>query len=247
MARLFGLIGFPLSHSFSKRYFTEKFQKEHLSDCSYELFPIERIEQLDSLIALNPDLCGLNVTIPYKEQVIPFLTDLDESAKAAGAVNVIRISPGKRTGFNTDTTGFRISLIHTLEKSGRTPEGAILLGTGGASKAVAWVLRQMSIPFLIVSRQKSANQLSYQELQEFHFRNFPLVINTTPLGMAPNIHQCPPIPYEFLSPENILFDLIYNPEETLFLERGRQIGCYTKNGLEMLYAQAEAAWKVWND
>jgi shikimate dehydrogenase len=247
MARLFGLIGFPLSHSFSQRYFTEKFQREGISDCRYESFPIEQIEQFEPLIARHPDLCGLNVTIPYKEKVIPYLTELDESALAVGAVNVIRIAPGKRKGFNTDTAGFRISLTNMLKKSGRTVKGATILGTGGASKAVAWVLRQMQIPYIIVSRRESFGHLSYQALRESHFRDYSLLINTTPLGMSPNLKECPPIQYEFLQPDNILFDLIYNPEETLFLERGRQKGCLIQNGLEMLHAQAEAAWKVWND
>lgn len=247
MARLFGLIGFPLSHSFSRRYFTEKFLKESISDCRYELFPIENIQLLEQVISQNPDLVGLNVTIPYKEQVIPLLTDLDPGAKAVGAVNVIRISPGKRTGYNTDTEGFRQSLTKSIHHWGHSPEGALILGTGGASKAVAWVLRQMDIPFIFVSRREGPGQLAYQNLQPAHFRNFPIVINTTPLGMAPTTNQCPPIPYESLNSNNFLFDLIYNPEETLFLERGRQIGCYTQNGLDMLYAQAEAAWTIWND
>ncbi len=246
MSRIFGLIGFPLSHSFSKRYFTEKFQREHIPGCSYELFPLEMIEMLPDLISMHPGLAGLNVTIPYKESVIPFLDAMDTVAGAVGAVNAIAIDKGRLTGYNTDVYGFEVSLTRFIHDSGKKPPGALVLGTGGASKAVCWVLRKMEIPFLPVSRTAGANLITYDRVEREHLARYPLVINTTPAGMAPYIDQCPPIPYEFLTAENLLFDLVYNPEKTRFLERGEQSGCRIQNGLEMLYLQAEHAWALWN-
>ncbi len=246
MPRLFGLIGYPLSHSFSKRCFTEKFRKENIGDCAYELFPLPGIELLPELIAEHPELEGLNVTIPYKQSVIPFLNSIDPGAQAVGAVNTIRIQDYKLSGFNTDVHGFRKSLEHVLTLAGATPRGAMVLGTGGAAKAVVWVLRHMQIPYIIVSRNEGTGNITYNHITRNTMQQFPLIINTTPAGMAPHTAHCPPIPYAYLSQENILFDLVYNPEQTLFLERGKQMGCYTANGLEMLYLQAEAAWTIWN-
>lgn len=245
MARLFGLIGYPLSHSFSKRYFTEKFLREGIADCAYELFPIERIDMLPGLIARYPDLCGLNVTIPYKQSVIPLLNAVEPGAGAVGAVNTIKVEEGRLTGYNTDVYGFRESLHRFLADSGIHPAGALILGTGGAAKAVAWVLRQMAMPYLFVSRQGSENRIPYELLDREHLARFPLLINTTPLGMAPETERFPPVPYEYLTAENLLFDLVYNPEQTVFLQRGKLAGCATANGLDMLYLQAEKAWEVW--
>lgn len=247
MARLFGLIGFPLSHSFSKKFFTEKFQREGIMDCRYELFPIERIDRLPDLLARHPELCGLNVTIPYKEAVIPLLHELDPLAEEAGAVNTIKIEGDKLIGYNTDVYGFRESLYNLIYRLGRgDPGGALVLGTGGAAKAVTTVLWQLEIPFIYVSRREGLPFHSYEKLEKENIAYFNLIINTTPLGMAPNTETCPPIPYEYLTDHNILFDLVYNPEETLFLKRGKIAGCATSNGLEMLYLQAERAWEIWN-
>lgn len=260
----FGLIGYPLSHSFSKRYFTEKFANEQLTDHVYELFPIPSIEELPALIGVHPGLQGLNVTIPYKEQVIPFLTDLDAGAKAVGAVNVIKITPQGWIGYNSDVDGFMGSLgdfilnhgshlYRVVEDNEEEEEeiefgvkGALVLGTGGAAKAVVYTLKQWGIPFLWVSRTPKEGEISYSDVDEAMLENYPLIINTTPLGMSPNTDSCPPIPYELLTPQNLLFDLVYNPEETLFMQKGAERGCPTKNGLEMLYLQAETAWEIWN-
>lgn len=247
MERLFGLIGYPLSHSFSKRYFTEKFEREGIAGCRYELFPLERIEDLLTILEENPSLCGLNVTIPYKQTVIPYLHQLDAGAQAIGAVNTIRIADGKLTGYNTDAYGFMESLQRFLQQSGHQPPGALVFGTGGAAKAVVWALQQLGIPHLSVSRRAEAGSILYESIDKEHFTTHPLLINTTPLGMSPHTDACPPLPYDLLDRQNLLYDLVYNPEETLFLQKGKEAGCHTTNGLEMLYLQAEKAWSVWND
>ncbi len=246
MARLFGLIGYPLTHSFSKRYFSEKFEKEGLTDCAYELFPIESIDQLPALLQQYPELTGLNVTIPYKEAVMPYLHRLNPEAAAIGAVNTICIANGMLTGYNTDAHGFRISLERFLKSNQKLISGALVLGTGGASKAVTWVLHQMQIPFILVSRHPKPGQIHYQDIQKELLQQYPLVVNATPLGMAPKVQECPPLPYHLLTPNNLLYDLVYNPEYTRFLQQGMEMGCYTSNGLEMLYLQAEKAWALWN-
>ena len=251
----YGLIGYPLSHSFSKKYFTEKFEKEHIQNCEYNLFPIENIDLLPNLIANNPSLVGLNVTIPYKESVIPFLDELDETAKAVGAVNCIKIQPhptspkGRRlVGYNTDVYGFRQSIKPFLEIQ---HERALILGTGGASKAVAYVLKNIGIDCYFVSRNKSQKSsdkmLSYEELNENVIHAFKLIINTSPVGTFPNINDAPVLPYEYLSTKHHLFDLIYNPSETSFLKKGKSRGATTQNGYEMLVLQAEASWDIWNN
>ncbi|MTI31159.1 shikimate dehydrogenase family protein [Xanthovirga aplysinae] len=242
----FGLIGKTLGHSFSKRFFTEKFIKLGLKEASYELFEISHISKFPELIENFPDLLGLNVTIPYKEDIIPFLDDLDTSAKKAGAVNVIKFLPnGKKIGYNSDYFGFRKSLEnfipsdHTLK--------ALVLGTGGASKAVCAALRDMKIPFQIISRKSSGSILSYDELneQEDLIENHQLIINTTPLGMSPHVDSAPQLNYDWLSKGHYLYDLVYNPEETLFMKKGKEKGAQTKNGLEMLHLQAERSWEIW--
>lgn len=247
MERLFGLIGYPLSHSFSKRYFTEKFEREGISGCRYELFPLERIEDLPALLEQYPTLCGLNVTIPYKQAVLPYLHRLDAGAQAIGAVNTIRIADGVLTGYNTDAYGFMESLQHFLQQSDKQAPGALVLGTGGAAKAVVWALQQLGIPYLSVSRRIEPCCILYENIDKEHFKTHPMLINTTPLGMSPHTGTCPPLPYDLLDQQNILYDLVYNPEQTLFLQKGKQAGCRTTNGLEMLYLQAEKAWSVWND
>lgn len=247
MERLFGLIGYPLSHSFSKRYFTDKFEREAIPDCRYELFPIERIEDFPALVEREPTLHGLNVTIPYKQVILPYLHELDAGAEAIGAVNAIRVNDGKLTGFNTDAYGFMESLQRFLKRAGCRPPGALVLGNGGAAKAVVWALQQMGIPHLSVSRRAEPGCILYEDIGNEHFTQYPLLINTTPLGMSPHIDSCPPLPWRLLRPDNLLYDLVYNPEQTSFMQKGIQTGCHTTNGLEMLYLQAEKAWSVWND
>lgn len=246
--RRFGLIGFPLSHSFSQRYFGDKFAREGLADNHrYDLFPLQRIEELPALIAAHPDLVGLNVTIPYKEAVLPYLQDLSPDAAAIGAVNTIRIEAGRLTGFNTDVHGFERGLRELLQqRPGLRPRKALILGTGGASKAVRWVLEQRDITYQLVSRSPRDGQLTYADLTDQTIGGYPLIINTTPLGMAPATDRAPELPYAALGAGHLLYDLIYNPEETEFLARGRRQGAATQNGLSMLYEQAIQAWKIWN-
>lgn len=245
--RKFGLIGFPLSHSFSKKYFTNKFEKEGIADAEYELFPIKTIEELPKLIAENPDLVGLNVTIPYKEQVIPLLDALDPKAEAIGAVNTIKIENGKLIGYNTDYNGFKDSLIKFIGQN-QLPSKALILGTGGASKAVKATLEDLSIQYQFVSRKPEDGQLSYEEVNSSldHFITSSLIINTTPLGMSPNEANLPELPYDQLSQNHFLYDLVYNPMKTAFMQKGIDAKCWVKNGLEMLHGQAEAAWAIWN-
>lgn len=243
--KVFGLIGYPLTHSFSKKYFTEKFEKLGLEGYSYELFPLESIEDLPQLIADNPDLVGLNVTIPYKESVMPFLSELDDTAKVIGAVNTIAIADGKLTGYNTDLVGFSQSLKPLLHPH---HERALILGTGGAAKAVAHVLKGLGIQYYFVSREKKngANCLTYSELNEGVFNACKLIVNTTPVGMYPAIEDAPALPYQFFTPQHLAYDLIYNPTDTRFMQQAAQQGAHMVNGLNMLYSQAEAAWKIWN-
>lgn len=253
--RLYGLIGFPLSHSFSEKYFTEKFRAENIADATYRLFPLERIEDLPALIAAHPGLRGLNVTIPYKEAVLPYLDKLDETAKAVGAVNTILVSknpePGTRNfflaGYNTDVHGFRQSLKPFLTSQ---HERALILGTGGASKAVEYVLKQIGVECIFVSRKKKAiagkTVLTYEELNPYVISACKLIVNTTPLGMFPNVGEFPPLPYASLTPAHLLYDLVYNPAETEFLKRGKQYGAQTMNGMDMLKMQAEKAWVIWS-
>ncbi len=238
----FGLIGFPLSHSFSKKYFEEKFQRENIFDCSYDLFELKTIEELPVLLKSNPDLIGLNVTIPYKESVMKYLDVLSDEAKEIGAVNCIKIENGKLKGYNTDTFGFEISLQKFLTI---IPDKTFVLGSGGSSKAVCYVLKKLNLPFTKVSREKKDDCSSYEEIFSL-MKESNLFINTTPLGMFPNENDCPNIPYDKLSTHDFLFDLIYNPAETLFLKKGKAIGAKTQNGLEMLQLQAEKSWEIWN-
>lgn len=246
VTHLYGLIGYPLEHSFSKRYFTEKFAREGIAGHAYELFPIPDIEDLPALLKAHPRLRGLNVTIPYKEAVLPFLDELDDGARAVGAVNTIRIREGRLKGFNTDVYGFEWSLRRFLEAAGAPALRALVLGTGGASKAVRFVLDRLSIPYLVVSRRKERADLDYADLDEQVMAAHRLLVNTTPLGMAPHPDTRPDLPYESLQEKHLLYDLVYNPEKTLFLAAGEKRGAATKNGLEMLFLQAERAWDLWN-
>lgn len=239
----YGLIGYPLSHSFSKGYFAEKFLKENITDANYDVFPLEKIEDFTALYQNKENLIGLNVTIPYKQQVIPFLDELDETSANIGAVNTVKFTQGKRIGYNTDAYGFEMSLKPMLQSH---HTNALILGTGGASKAVEYVLKKLGISFQYVSRNKSDNTISYEQLDEFIIHNSKLIINCTPIGMYPNVDVAPNIPYNAISEKHLLYDLVYNPEETLFLKKGKEKGAQTKNGLEMLYLQAERSWEIWN-
>ncbi|WP_162416756.1 shikimate dehydrogenase family protein [Cyclobacterium roseum] len=242
----YGLIGFPLTHSFSKKYFSEKFQKEGLKGCQYELYELPTIQAFPALLAKVPDLIGLNVTIPYKQQVIAFLDRLEPACRAIGAVNCIKVSPDELVGFNTDYIGFRTSLENWL---GKERPAALVLGTGGASNAVAQALNDLNIAFLKVSRAShpdSKSILSYKELAAGILADHPLIINTTPLGTYPNTSERPPIPLKQLGKNHWVYDLVYNPAETSLMKEAAGRGAKTKNGMEMLHLQAEAAWEIWN-
>ncbi len=239
----YGLIGKSLGHSFSKAYFTQKFQAAGI-DSSYENFELSDISELTSLIASNPNLSGLNVTIPFKEVVMASLHDVDAEAAAVGAVNTLVIKAGKIKGYNTDVWGFRESLKPFLAHG---MERALILGTGGASRAVAYALRQLGIEILFVSRNpQTDNEIKYDVLNEQAMKNFRLVINTTPLGMYPDTASCPPLPYQYLRANHLLYDLVYNPQETTFIKMGKKMGAATTNGLAMLRLQADKSWEIWN-
>lgn len=242
--RKFGLIGYPLTHSFSYKYFSEKFLREGISGCSYDNYPLESITDLPALIQKDNRLEGLNVTIPYKQSVRQFLQEMDDAATRIGAINCIHLTDGVAKGYNTDVVGFELSLKPLL-RPGHTH--ALILGTGGASRAVAYVLSKLGIAFQCVSRNKKENQLVYADLDEACMLQHTLIINTTPLGTSPDIHSTPDIPYQYLSEAHLLYDLVYNPAETLFLHRGKERGCMIKNGYEMLVLQAEASWDIWNN
>jgi len=240
--RRFGLIGYPLTHSFSQKYFTEKFAQQGIQDCVYENFSLQDIGELIAVLQ-KEDLLGLNVTIPYKKQVLPFLTTVSDVVNKIGACNCIAIKEGKLTGYNTDVAGFEQSLVPFLRPNHTK---ALVLGTGGASAAVVFVLEKLGIAFQYVSRVASDVSVSYEAIDKDMISSHPLVINTTPLGMYPNIEQCPRIPYQYLTSKHHLYDLIYNPAETQFLQKGKSQGATTQNGQEMLILQAEESWRIWN-
>ncbi|GEC79842.1 shikimate dehydrogenase family protein [Flavobacterium aquatile] len=240
----FGLIGKNISYSFSKKYFTEKFSSDLFDDFTYENFDIESINDFPEILKNNPDLKGLNVTIPYKEAIIPFLDTMSDKAFKIGAVNVIRFTKkGNLKGYNSDWYGFKQSLEPLLQPHHKR---ALILGTGGASKAVAFALDQLGIFYTFVSREATENAIDYDRINVTTFDNFQIIINCTPLGTSPNVKEFPPIPYQFFTDKHIAFDLIYNPEETQFLKKAKKKGAVTKNGYEMLVFQAEKAWKIWN-
>ncbi len=243
--RQFGLIGKSLSHSFSKIYFEEKFQREHITDASYSLFELADIEQITDFIRQHPDLVGFNVTIPYKQAIIPYLGELSEEAESVGAVNTVVIQRHGnqviKKGFNTDILGFRQSL-----EGIKLPDKALVLGTGGASASVRYVLRQKGCEITTISRNPEMG-LPYSALTPEIIAQHKLIVNCTPLGTYPNINEKPDIPYEGISGEHFLYDLVYNPSETAFLKEGSKRGAITMNGLAMLHAQAEAAWNIWEN
>ena len=241
-----GLIGYPLGHSFSKGYFTSRFEKESLPDYEYRNFEINDIRDLKDVVKNNKDLIGLNVTIPYKQSVMDYLDDISGEADKIGAVNTIVIRRRGNdvwmSGHNTDHIGFEKTLEQVLSVD---PAGALILGTGGASKAVRYVLDKRGIKYYFVSRDPGQGQLSYREINGRLIKEFPLIINTSPVGMFPHVNEKPEIPYSDIGPDNCLIDLIYNPEKTKFLEGGERAGAKTINGLTMLIEQAEASWKLW--
>ena len=243
--KLFGLIGYPLGHSFSKKYFDKKFEDENINNASFELFPIKDIGEYNRLIAVNQNLKGLAVTIPYKQSILPFINYVTVAAKEIGAVNCIKFIDGHTTGHNTDVIGFEKSLLPLLQPHHAK---ALVLGTGGSSKAVQYVLTQVGIPFLLVSRKKinSSNCINYIQIDEGIMKEHNVIINCTPIGMSPKENEKPAIPYHLLSPQHLLYDLIYTPEKTLFLQEAERRNCIIKNGFEMLVIQAEENWKIWN-
>lgn len=244
----YGLIGFPLTHSFSKRFFTEKFEQEN-TDATYENFEIEDISWFPEVIRNNPELAGLNVTIPHKQAVIPFLDKLDDAAEKVGAVNTVKIvREGEKVylkGFNTDTWGFETSLKPLLKDYHRK---ALILGTGGASKAIKYVLNKLRIDFISASIEElQDDEVRYEDIDEKMLTERLLIINATPLGTYPKVETFPAIPYEFITEKHLLFDLVYNPEETQFLKKGKNRGAAIKNGYEMLLQQALKSYEIWND
>ncbi len=242
----YGLIGFPLTHSFSEKYFAEKFREEKINDVEYLNFPLQNIGEIEALVSGNQDICGLNVTIPYKEQVIPFLNYIDPEANEAGAVNTIIISRSKNKillkGYNTDIIGFMQSLPDNISIKHKN---ALILGTGGASKAVICGLNKLNIKYQLVSRTCKPGCITYKDMDEKTIQNNTLIINTTPLGMYPDTGLFPDIPYRYLSEQHLLYDLIYNPSITSFLNEGKKRGTGVMNGLQMLKNQAEESWKIW--
>ena len=245
MKKKYGLIGYPLSHSFSQKYFSEKFQQLKLNNCEYQNFELEKINEFEELIEHNPDIHGLNVTIPYKEEILPYLDLIDKSAEKVGAINVIKFENGKRIGFNSDYFGFKRSIENWIPSD---VSKALVLGTGGASKAVCAVLKDIGIEFISISRTDGEGKISYETLKKKPklVKQAHLIINTTPLGMSPKIDTAPDIDYKLITVKHYLFDLIYNPSETTFLKNGREKGANTLNGLEMLELQAEKSWEIWN-
>lgn len=235
----FGLIGRNISHSFSKNYFTEKFKSEKREDSLYETFDLEEISEVEEIFKID-GLKGFNVTIPYKEQILPYLDELSPEAEKIGAVNCVKMQNEKRIGYNTDAYGFENSLEILLENHHKK---ALVLGDGGAAKAVKFVLEKLNISYKTVTRN---GELNYSDLTRKHIENHLIIVNCTPLGTYPDVEAKPDIPYPFLTSEHLLYDLIYNPEKTLFLQLGEQNGAKTKNGLEMLVLQAEKSWEIWN-
>lgn len=241
--RQFGLIGKPLTHSFSGKYFANKFNQEGIIDCRYELFPLEQIDDLPALLRANPGLRGLNVTIPYKQSVMAYL-DEHHIPSAIGACNCISIRHGRCIGYNTDWVGFERSLLPLLEPRHRA---ALVLGNGGAALAVRYVLQKNGIPYTLVGRKHSEEiSLTYEELNETVLQAHQLLVNTTPLGTYPAVETCPHLPYKAIGPQHLLYDLVYNPAKTLFLQKGEERGARIKNGEEMLVLQAEESWRIWN-
>ncbi|MGQ7868881.1 shikimate dehydrogenase family protein [Sunxiuqinia sp. sy24] len=248
--KTYGLIGYRLGHSFSRQFFSDKFEKEHLNDHEYINFELDNINQFPAIFQENDHIAGLNCTIPYKQEIMSFLDEIDEEAAIVGAVNTVKVIRAKNNfklkGFNTDCYGFEQSLMPLLQKQHRK---ALILGTGGASKAVKFILDKHGIEYLSATTKEklSTNELNYEQIDGNLINEHLIVINATPLGTFPEVDTCPSIPYEFISSNHVLFDLVYNPEETLFLQKGKVKGASIKNGLEMLHLQAIKAWEIWND
>lgn len=241
--RLFGLIGYPLAQSFSKKFFTEKFEKEGILDCAYDLYPISTINEF-ATVSSTPNLKGLNVTIPYKQDVIAFLNEIDAEAKAIGACNCIKIDGKNLKGFNTDAPAFRNSLLPLLQPHHKK---ALVLGTGGAAKAVMYVLEKLGIESKYVSRTKEEDgRFTYDVLTQALLQEYTVIVNCTPLGSFPKVESYPPIPYQYITHKHLLYDLVYNPPQTVFLKEGWQRGATIKNGYDMLVGQAELSWEIWN-
>lgn len=239
----YGIIGYPLGHSFSRAFFTEKFQREHI-DAEYVNFEIPSADMLPGIVQANPNLRGLNVTLPHKEAVIPMLNELSDEAKEIGAVNVIRVRDGRLKGFNSDIIGFVDSLRPLLKP---WHQHALVLGTGGASRAIRVGLQRLGIEWTYVSRTPAPGRLTYSELTPQLMEHYQVIVNCSPVGMFPHVDACPDIPYHLLTHRHLLYDLVYNPQETLFLKRGAKHGAAVKNGLEMLHLQALASWRFWNE
>lgn len=256
----YGLIGYPLTHSFSEKYFTEKFEKENIKETSYSLITMENIKDFPRLIKDNPDFRGINVTIPHKINVIPFMDQLSKEARGVGAVNCIKICAGQRVtnlmmgelailkggkliGYNTDAYGFETSINPFIKPHHKH---ALILGNGGAAKAIQYVFKKLNIHFKLVSRDAKKGMLSYDQLSEKILSEYQIIVNTTPLGTYPNLNECPNIPYQYLTDKHLLYDLVYNPAESLFLQKGKERGATIKNGADMLVLQAEKSWEIWN-
>lgn len=244
----YGLIGYPLGHSFSISYFNQKFQDENI-DAVYENYEIPSIDELPEVLSSNPELKGINVTIPYKEKVLPFLDSISPEARAIGAVNVIRVShKGNKTilkGYNSDVIGFTKSIEPMLDK--KLHQKALILGTGGASKAIDYGLRNLGLETVFVSRYERPGTIQYKNITPEVVKEYNVIINCTPIGMYPKTEVCPELPYEAMDNHTILYDLIYNPDETLFMKRGAEYGANVKNGLEMLLLQAFSSWEFWHE
>lgn len=238
----FGLIGRNISYSFSKGYFADKFINENIVDAVYDVFDLQQIEEVEKVFQ-KPNLKGFNVTIPYKQAIIPFLDELSLEAQKIGAVNTVLIKDGKRIGHNTDAYGFQTSIEPLLHPHHNK---ALVLGFGGAAKAVLYILEKLNIEYKIVSRNPSEGQINYDEVNQEILSTYPVIINCSPVGTFPNINEAPLIPYEFINKQHLLYDLIYNPEVTQFLQNGLQNGSQIKNGYEMLVQQAEKSWEIWN-
>jgi shikimate dehydrogenase len=245
--RKFGLIGYPLGHSFSKKYFTEKFNTEHISDCSYDNFPLKSLDEFRELVASDDELCGLNITIPYKSEIIRFLDVIEPEADEIGAVNVIKIRRQagkiKLYGYNSDVTGIRDTLLPFM---GDNITNVLVLGTGGSSRAICYVLKKFGLKVNQVSRDRKPGVIVYSDIDSEIINHTQLIINTTPQGMFPDTDSKPDINYRMLNRKHILFDLVYNPQLTLFLKMGAEQGCSVISGIKMLHSQAEKAWEIWN-
>ena len=239
----YGLIGYPLTHSLSEQYFTQKFIQEGIKDCVYERFSMPSIADLHEILNSHLDLRGFNITIPYKKEVLAFLTERSKAVEEVGACNCVKIESGKLIGYNTDVIGFENSLIPFLKP---IHNRALVLGTGGVALAIVYVLQKLGIEFSYVSRTATIGQFSYNDLDASVMASHTLIINTTPLGMFPNIEDCPAIPYDLLTPEHHLFDLTYNPAASTFLTKGKQMGTTIQNGQQMFVEQAEQSWRIWN-